>query len=76
MYAPAGSGVRFLHQIVTIRPYARGHESTRPPACHATHISIEEAGLHLTAAGRLLPADRAALCRGMAARRTRRYRFQ
>jgi hypothetical protein len=43
---------------------------------HATHISVEEAGLHALAARRLLPADRAALGRGMVARRTRRHRFQ
>ena len=45
-------------------------------ACHATHISAEEAGLHLSAARRLLPSDRATLGRGMAVRRTRKYRFQ
>jgi hemerythrin-like domain-containing protein len=44
-------------------------------ASHATHISLEEAGLHATAARCLLPADRATLGRGMVARRTRRYRF-
>ena len=45
-------------------------------ASHSTHISLEEAGLHVVAARRLLPGDRAALGRGMAARRTRKYRFQ
>jgi hemerythrin-like domain-containing protein len=43
---------------------------------HATHISIEEAGLHAAAARRLLPSDRAALGRGMVARRTRRHRYR
>ena len=43
-------------------------------ALHAVHISGEESGLHLSAARLLLPADRAALGRGMAARRTRRFR--
>jgi hypothetical protein len=43
---------------------------------HATHISIEEAGLHAVAAQRLLPSDRAALGRGMVARRTRRHRYR
>ncbi len=43
---------------------------------HATHISIEEAGLHALAARRLLPSDRAALGRGMVARRTRRHRYR
>jgi hemerythrin-like domain-containing protein len=43
-------------------------------ASQATHISLEEARLHLTASRRLLPGDRAALGRGMVARRTRRYR--
>jgi hemerythrin-like domain-containing protein len=45
-------------------------------ACHSTHISLEEAGLHAAAAKRLLAPDRAALERGMQARRTRKYRFQ
>lgn len=45
-------------------------------AIHAMHISVEEAGLHLSAARGLTPADRAALGRGMAARRTRKFRFQ
>jgi hypothetical protein len=45
-------------------------------ACHATHISVEEAGLHLTAVRSLAAGDRAALERGMQARRTRKYRFQ
>ena len=45
-------------------------------ALHATHISMEEAHLHLAASRRLLPCDRAALGRGMVARRTRRHRFQ
>jgi hemerythrin-like domain-containing protein len=43
---------------------------------HATHISMEEAGLHAVAARRLVASDRAALGRGMVARRTRRHRFQ
>lgn len=42
-------------------------------ASHATHISLEEARLHVCAAN-LFPADRAALSRGMMARRTRRFR--
>ena len=41
---------------------------------HATHISVEEAGLHALASRRLLASDRAALGRGMVARRTRRHR--
>jgi hypothetical protein len=45
-------------------------------ACQSTHISIEEAGLHLAARGCLRASDRAALERGMQARRTRKYRFQ
>jgi len=45
-------------------------------ACQSTHISIEEAGLHLPAARCLRAADRASLERGMQARRTRKYRFQ
>jgi hypothetical protein len=45
-------------------------------ACQSTHISIEEAGLHLPAARCLRASDRAALERGMQARRTRKYRFQ
>ena len=45
-------------------------------ACQSTHISIEEAGLHVTAARCLRASDRAALERGMQARRTRKYRFQ
>jgi hemerythrin-like domain-containing protein len=45
-------------------------------ACQSTHISLEEAGLHATAARCLLGSDRAALERGMQARRTRQYRFQ
>ena len=44
-------------------------------ALQATHISIEESGIHLAAARCLLPADRAALGRGMVARRTRKLRF-
>jgi len=43
---------------------------------HSTHISIEEAGLHVVAARHLVASDRAALGRGMVARRTRRHRFQ
>jgi hemerythrin-like domain-containing protein len=39
------------------------------------HISVEEAGIHRVAARCLLPADRAALGRGMVARRTRKLRF-
>lgn len=39
------------------------------------HIGIEEAGIHRVAARCLLPADRAALGRGMVARRTRKHRF-
>jgi hypothetical protein len=45
-------------------------------ACQLTHISLEEAGLRFAATDRLLASDRAALDRGMQARRTRRYRFQ
>ncbi|HLX24976.1 MAG TPA: hemerythrin domain-containing protein [Usitatibacter sp.] len=41
----------------------------------ATHISIEEGGIHLRAVRCLTPADRAALGRGMVARRTRKLRF-
>jgi hypothetical protein len=41
----------------------------------AMHISIEEGGIHRVAARCLLPADRAALGRGMVARRTRKHRF-
>jgi hemerythrin-like domain-containing protein len=44
-------------------------------ALHAMHISMEEAGLHAAAARRLLPGDRAALGRGMVARRTRRHLY-
>jgi len=40
-----------------------------------THISVEEAGIHGRAVRCLLPADRAALGRGMVARRTRKLRF-
>jgi hemerythrin-like domain-containing protein len=43
-------------------------------AIHSMHISAEESNLHLSAALNLLPADRAALGRGMVARRTRRFR--
>ncbi len=39
------------------------------------HISIEESGIHRLAARCLLPTDRAALGRGMVARRTRKHRF-
>jgi pyridoxamine 5'-phosphate oxidase len=42
-------------------------------ASHSSHISIEEARLHVSAAN-LVPADRSALSRGMVARRTRRLR--
>ena len=45
-------------------------------ACQSTHISLEEAGLHHTAARCLRASDRSALERGMQARRTRKYRFQ
>ena len=45
-------------------------------ALNAGHIAEEEASLHLLAARALPEADRAALARGMAARRTRRMRFQ
>ena len=45
-------------------------------AMHAGHIADEEAGLHLFAARALPRSDRAALARGMAARRTRRLRFR
>ena len=45
-------------------------------ALHATHISMEEAHLHIAASLHLLPADRAALGRGMVARRTRRHRYR
>jgi hemerythrin-like domain-containing protein len=45
-------------------------------ACQSTHISLEEAGLHRTATRCLLASDRAALERGMHARRMRKYRFQ
>jgi hemerythrin-like domain-containing protein len=41
----------------------------------AMHICLEEAGIHRLAARCLLPADRAALGRGMVARRTRKLRF-
>lgn len=44
-------------------------------ALQCTHISIEEDGIHGTAARCLLPSDRAALGRGMVARRTRKHRF-
>lgn len=43
-------------------------------ALHSLHISGEESELHVSAARLLLPSDRAALGRGMAARRTRRFR--
>jgi hemerythrin-like domain-containing protein len=39
------------------------------------HIAIEEAAIHRAAVRCLLPADRAALGRGMVARRTRKRRF-
>jgi hemerythrin-like domain-containing protein len=45
-------------------------------AGHASHIAFEENALHQVAARALNPADRSALARGMAARRTRQYRFQ
>jgi hemerythrin-like domain-containing protein len=45
-------------------------------ACQGAHISLEEVGLHRTAARCLRSSDRAALERGMQARRTRKYRFQ
>jgi hypothetical protein len=45
-------------------------------ASHAAHIAFEEGALHLAAARSLQAVDRSALARGMAARRTRRYRFQ
>lgn len=41
----------------------------------AAHIAIEEDGIHLRAVRCLTPADRAALGRGMVARRTRKHRF-
>jgi len=41
----------------------------------ARHISIEEGGMHSRAVRCLTPADRAALGRGMVARRTRKHRF-
>jgi hemerythrin-like domain-containing protein len=41
-------------------------------ACQSAHISLEEAGLHRTAARCLRAPDRAALERGMQARRTRK----
>ena len=44
-------------------------------ALQATHISVEEGVLHVAAARTLLPGDRAALGRGMVARRTRKRRF-
>ncbi len=44
-------------------------------ALHATHISIEEGGIHLRAVRCLTSSDRAALGRGMVARRTRKHRF-
>ena len=43
---------------------------------HASHLAFEESALHLAAACALDAAGRSALARGMAARRTRRYRFQ
>src|SRR5258708_26021426 len=43
---------------------------------HATHISLDEAGPHPKAPRPLLAGSRAALGRGMAARRTRKFRFQ
>jgi hypothetical protein len=43
---------------------------------HASHIAFEEGALHLVATRALNPTDRSALARGMAARRTRQYRFQ
>jgi hemerythrin len=45
-------------------------------ASHATHIAFEEARLHLAAARCLQAPDRATVGRGMAARRTRSFRFQ
>ena len=42
---------------------------------HGRHIALEESTLHLEASRSLLPADRAALGRGMVARRIRRRRF-
>ena len=42
---------------------------------HARHIALEEATLHLEAKRSLLPADRAALGRGMVTRRIRRRCF-
>ena len=44
-------------------------------ASHAVHISIEESALHVAALA-LSPAERGSVARGMAARRTRSYRFQ
>jgi hemerythrin-like domain-containing protein len=44
-------------------------------AGHAAHIAFEEGALHLVAARALKTGDRWALARGMAARRTRQYRF-
>lgn len=43
---------------------------------HASHIAFEEGALHLVAARALNPTDRSALARGMAARRTSRFRGQ
>ena len=45
-------------------------------AGHAAHIAFEEGALHVAAARSLTLHDRSALARGMAARRTRSYRFQ
>ncbi|HEX4779935.1 MAG TPA: hemerythrin domain-containing protein [Usitatibacter sp.] len=42
---------------------------------HAGHIALEESSLHLEAARSLKATDRAALGRGMVARRMRRRRF-
>jgi hemerythrin-like domain-containing protein len=44
-------------------------------ALQSMHISIEEGGIHQRALRCLLPSDRAALGRGMVARRTRKHRF-
>jgi len=45
-------------------------------ALHGAHIAEEEASLHVLAARLLVPPDRAALTRGMAARRSRNHRFR
>jgi hypothetical protein len=44
-------------------------------ALQSVHISIEEGGIHLRAVRCLTSGDRAALGRGMVARRTRKHRF-